>query len=490
MKRWPLTIILAGSLAGCGGASSTPPASVASSAAENTSAQTAATEQEKVAAKPMPAAPAMPARTYEELLKDADEQLQAKNPKLSVQLLTEAIKQDPKRSDAFVKRAAILAEAKLLNEAIADISKALAIDSQNPRLLNTRGYFLLVTQQHDRAIQDFGDAIGLDLNYPQPYNNRGLCYIAQGEFEEAVKDFDNALRAKSDYVDAFNNRGFALMQLNQDESALESFSKAIELNPKHINAVANRGRCYLKLQRGAEAVQDFTAAIEIQPESAAYHSARAEAWRLQGNAEKASEDTQFVEWLTAMDDVNKKVARNVRDADSWAERGRLLLKQNRTEDAERSLKNAIALQPKNAVALTGLALMKMQQKKFDEAVTACTTALEAERRFETYSLRGDAYLALEKFDEAIADYESARRFDRQVVDTYRQRAELRKKNGDEKNAQADLDFAAGLEKQLTDTEIVKQNKAAPRAMVIEQVKHEEVAKEKVSAAELPVSAEK
>jgi len=466
MSRLSLSAVALGLLVGCG--SATPPSgsSQAVTATENTHSPTA-----------NPAAGQAPAAhqpSYQQLCDEAQARFQARDANQAVKLLTQAIALEPKRVDAYVKRAAILAEAKLVTNAIHDMTSALKIDPDNPKLLNTRGYFLLISQQIDRAIEDFSDAIGLDLQYPQPYNNRGLCWISQRQFENAIKDFDNALRAKPDYIDAHNNRGFALMQLERYDEAIGAFSNALEIDEKYINAVTNRGRCYLAARRYSEAASDFTTAISLQPDTMGHYQSRSEALRLNGDEAGAVADLSMINWLQTLEELNQRILRNRQDADAWTERARHLLSRNRTEEADRSLQNALTLKPSHPGALAVRAQQAMQRSDYEQVIQDCTAALNQEHHFETFSLRGDAAFALKRYGEAIADYEAARRFDRKVVEAYRLRAAQLRQNGDEQLAQADEKYASGLEKQLTDADI-KPVAGTPRAMVVEQVNYEEAA---------------
>jgi len=461
MKYWPVLSFVAIAMAGCGNSSpsntaTTPPATDSSAAATT------------------PAGTAQSAPSYEQLLTDVEQRLKDKKVNEAVQLLTQAIQTQPQRLEAYVRRATLLAENKLLQEAVADLSSALKIDPHNAKLLNTRGYYFLLGQNLDRAAEDFGDAIGLDLSYAQPYNNRGLVRVAQKRFDDAIKDFDNALRSKSDYVDAHNNRGFALMQAGQDQEAVLAFSRALEIDSKYVNALANRGRCYLKLKQPQEAAADFTAALAIQPDTISHVTNRAEAWKDAGDIAAANADLAFVVWLKRLNEINNLLVRNTRDADAWAERGRHLLAQKRMTEARRSLDNALAVQSTHPVALAGRAQLLLVEQKFAEAVEECTKAINVDRRFENFAMRGDAYFALGDFAKAIDDYQAARRFDQQMIEAYLQHARKLRETGDEQLAQQEEQRADLLKKQLTES-FVETKSAAPRAMVIEQVKYEETA---------------
>jgi tetratricopeptide (TPR) repeat protein len=179
--------------------------------------------------------------------------------------ITQAIAADPTNSEYYAKRAALLAHVDLLPKAISDISRAIELDGDDPRLRNMRGYYYLTQQNYERATQDFNDAIGLDLAYSHPYNNRGLTRLALGEYEFAVADFDAALRIDPDYRDALNNRGLALMQLKRYDEAVQSFTTAIAQNEEYPGGWFNRALAYQMQEQFAEAVEDLTKAIELQP---------------------------------------------------------------------------------------------------------------------------------------------------------------------------------------------------------------------------------
>jgi len=454
MKRNLTLLVLAATLAGCG--NSEPQKSTAQTAAA-TSADSSAN--------------AVPARTYEQLLAAAEEHVKNRQLNGAVRDLSQAIAQNPSRTEAYIRRAAICSEAKLLTQAITDMSAAIRLAPDDAKLLNTRGYFLLLSKQYDRAESDFSDAIGLDLAYAQPYNNRGLIWVAQGKYEQAVKDFDNALKAKPDYLDAHNNRGFALLQMDQAQAAVEAFTRVLELDSKYMNALTNRARAHLKLNQPVNAIADFTAAIEIEPDAPQYYSSRAEAYLADGNQSAAAKDLAHVEWLQTLTDLNLRIARSPRDANIWAARGLHLLAEHRLEEAGKSFQNALTVVPDHLQAMIGRAKLALENGDYAATISDCTEILKRDHSYETLSLRGDAQFALKNYGEAIADYEAARRFDERVADAYRKRAAQFRERGDEDLAKADEQFAAGLEKRFTEANIALE-KSAPREVVIEQTSYE------------------
>jgi len=458
MKRYISLFAVASTLVGCGNGESTTPLSQSAAVTPESASVTETT----------PAAPQVP---YQELIESADSLSRERKFNEAVQILNQAIAQDPGKSEAFVKRAAICSEANLLSQAVVDMTNAIKLEPRNAKFLNSRGYFLLLSKQYDRAETDFSDAVGLDLEYAQPYNNRGLVWIAQGMFEQAIKDFENAIEAKPDYLDAHNNRGFALLQIEKAAESIECFNRVLELDDKYLNGWTNRARAHMALERPIDAIADYTAAIALQPENRQLYISRAEAHTANNDLTSAGKDLNYVVWMDTMNSLNEKVARNPNNAASWAERGRHLFKEKRLPEARRSFDNALALTPGQTQALIGRAELAMHENDYATVIIDCTAVLAKEFNYSVHSLRGDAYFEQGQFGEAIADYDAARRIDERAVDAYRKRAAQFRASGDEQLAQADEQFANGLQERLN-ADGLAMERPAPRDVVIEQTAYE------------------
>ncbi|WP_437203341.1 tetratricopeptide repeat protein [Planctomicrobium sp. SH664] len=467
MKRTFLAVTLSCAVAGCG------------QAGDHVDAQASAPVKafEQPAAGPTPAAAAQPVPTvpYEELLTASDKLLQSGQPNDAVKQLTLAIQQAPQRAEAYVRRAAILGEARFLPAAINDLSAAIQLDQENPKLLNTRGYFLMLLKHYPQADADFTQAISLDLAYAQPYNNRGLVAIALGNHKAAVRDFETALRINPEYVDAHNNLGFAQIQLGEAEAAVQSFDKALSIDPKYINAITNRARANLKLNRPAEAAADLTKAIALQPQQLPHYVLRAEAYEASGQEQAAQADLDHINWVTTYGELTQRLQKSPGNADLWTSLGEHLLLKNRDDEAVKAFEQALKANPKSLPALMGQARLAMRSGQLDLVISACTQAIEAGEIHEARSLRGDAHVQQGNLDAAIEDYVAAKRFDSGVIAAYRQRAEQRRTNGQVAEAQKDEELALTMQQSLTDAS--KPKSPAPRAMVVEQASFEEPAAE-------------
>ncbi len=377
------------------------------------------------------------------------------------QILSRVIQLNPKAATAYVKRAAIMAESKLMTQAISDMTKAILLDPDNARYRNTRGYFRLSQQEYQTAFQDFSDAIGLDGNFSQAHNNRGLVRVATRDFANALKDFDEALAIDAKYLDAHNNKGYALMSMEKYPEAIAEFSAAIAINPKYVNAWNNRGQAHLKSQQAEQAIADFSEAIKLVPGNVGYLAARADAYALAGKTSLAEADRERGQWLTQLVKLTQSAQQSPNQPSVWIARGKHLLTASEFKPALADFERALKVSPENVEAQCGCAATLLAMGQVDDAIARCNAALSKGSSAVAASIRGDAYFRKGNLDYAIEDYATAKRRDSQVAAAYQARAEKLRAEG--KTAEAEADLAAAAELDLS-------------ANAVRQVSNEEPAK--------------
>lgn len=363
----------------------------------------------------------------------------------AVVLLTKLIQANPKATDAYVKRSAILAEHKQYTQAIADMTKAIEIAPKNARFHNTRGYFHLTQKNLPEALRDFDAAIALDPKFTQPHNNRGLVHIAMDDSKAAVADFDAAIAIDPKYLDAYNNRGYALMRDEQYEAAITSFSQVIDISPAYVNAWNNRGQARMKAGQDDAAITDFSEAIRLAPGNVGHYLGRADAYTKLGKATEAKADRDHVVWMQKLAALTQQALRNPKLAAHWIERGQHLMKGSDAKAALADFDRALKVSPGSIEARCGRAAAQLQLNDIDGAIRDCNIALQKEAIPLALSIRGDAYFQKGQLDEAIEDYGTAKRMDAQVAKAYEMRAEKYRAAGDSEKAEADMKQAAALD---------------------------------------------
>jgi len=100
----------------------------------------------------------------------------------------------------------------------------------------SRGNDYLRKGEYDRAIANYTKAIALDPNDAYAYNNRGLAYRKKGEHGRAITDYDKAIALNPNYFFAYYNRGNAHKKKGDKEQAIADFRKALEIDPSFQEA--------------------------------------------------------------------------------------------------------------------------------------------------------------------------------------------------------------------------------------------------------------
>jgi Tfp pilus assembly protein PilF len=385
----------------------------------------------------------------DKLVQTAVSLIQERQFQQALDTLNDAISHDEKNAEAHFQRAGILADAGHDSNALADYEKALALKPNETRYFNMKGLFLLTRQQYDQAAQVFTKALEIDPRFAKAHNNRGLVSLARNEFGSAASDFQSAIRIEPKYVDAYNNLGFAWYRAGEHEDALMAFNQSLDLNPTYVNAFNNRGMLYLKTEKFQLAVADFSRAIELEEGNIKHYQSRMAAYRAMGRDDLAKADEDKARWLIGLAQIDTKIRQSPDSPQSYIQRASHLAEGGHPEIALTTFEKALELAPGNADALAKRAQFWLDQGEPRKAVADCNAALDSlkasgEWSFKPLSIRGDAWLELGRLDEAIADFEAARRLDDTVAQAYYERAKLRHSKGDTAGSQSDLATARKL----------------------------------------------
>lgn len=256
-----------------------------------------------------------------------------------------------------------------------------------------RAGFYYLKGDYGRAAQYYSADIEKSPNEINNYITRAGCYLAMGQRERALADIDRALKLNPNHILALELRG-EIHMLNKDyDTASTYFTQVQQLNPNW--AVTYFDIASLHMERGElqPAIENFNKAIALQSRTPLFYIIRSLAHFKAGDLESAHEDQDVAvgispEEALVMVDVNLMV---YEDNLEWAKDfyGRMLDKN-----------------PRNALALQGIAEACLINRAFDDAVGFFTRAFELNpREARLYLGRGKTYLELNQADKAKADFE-------------------------------------------------------------------------------------
>ncbi|HEV3469473.1 MAG TPA: tetratricopeptide repeat protein [Pyrinomonadaceae bacterium] len=161
-------------------------------------------------------------------------------------------------------------------------------------------------------------------------------------------------------------RGLKLKGEGRADEALASFTRAIELHPEYFQALAERGNLRAARRELGEAASDFGRALEL---NAHYEAALRGAGYCKLEAREFAQAAEFFERAAAVEPLN---------AGTHLLLGVAHLELGRRDEARRSLRRALEIDPKGAVrAHVHLANLLASERRYEEAADELRLYLDA-----------------------------------------------------------------------------------------------------------------
>lgn len=145
------------------------------------------------------------------------------------------------------------------------INNAIKQEPLNPFAYNTRGNIYAAMNKFDEAKIDYDKAITLDPGLAEPYYNRGRLSRSLQDYESAIADLKKSITLNSaDFsYRAYGNIGVIYYELNDYKSALDALTNSISTNYENrADVYYLRGKTYTALEDYNAAIADYQAALE------------------------------------------------------------------------------------------------------------------------------------------------------------------------------------------------------------------------------------
>lgn len=160
--------------------------------------------------------------------------------------------------------------------AVEEYSKALELDPYHFKAFFNRAFAYDKLHDYPHAIADYTSAIALDPQNSYAFYNRGITFDKLGDYQLASEDFKHALTLQSTSetditsganIDFIYNLALSLKKLNQFPNAIVYFQKCLKLeNGKHLKSLQSLGNCYEQLGNLEGAMECYNKALEIAPQ--------------------------------------------------------------------------------------------------------------------------------------------------------------------------------------------------------------------------------
>jgi tetratricopeptide (TPR) repeat protein len=191
------------------------------------------------------------------------------------------------------------------------------------------------------------------------YLNRGHVHFARAKMDLAIADYSEAIRILPGGKDAYAARSQAYLAQGKTDRAIDDAARSVKIDPKFPRGHIALGMAYQDAGRLKEAMDCAEKAVQLEPDNAEAYFRRGDFNRLLGNVEAALKD----------------------------------------------FSKANEIDPSFGSPYIGRGAISFDQKKYEEAVSYYTMALERDARMlQARKFRGYAYLGLGKDKEAKRDF--------------------------------------------------------------------------------------
>lgn len=298
---------------------------------------------------------------------------------------TEALKVNPKCGKCYLNIGRVYAIQEKNVEALEYFKKAITATPNDATIYSTRASLREVMGDGFFAFLDYEKAIELEPNNYKYYINRAEYSAKTGDLNAASNDYNKAVTlAPDNYLPYFRRASF-YFSLKDYDKALSDTNNAIKLDSTRYDLYTGRGAIFEAINQYKEAVKNHTKAMELKPDEFLPYLNRATANYKLENLDSACKDYKVLEKL-----INSK---------KLTDKAIIQKVQQNIQDFCNPTKPSYYYQ-------RGIAFYNL--KKFQKAVEMYNIGLKKfPSNSMTLAFKGNALMALEKYEEAINSYKEA-----------------------------------------------------------------------------------
>jgi tetratricopeptide (TPR) repeat protein len=280
----------------------------------------------------------------------------------AIKIATEGIMKHPDKSLLFFVRGTAYNNVGQKSLAQEDFNQGVNLSPEQAVSYSIRGNFYRDNRSFEKAIIDYEKGLSIAANDISILHNRGLAYSNWGKYEESIRDYNKVIAIDPNQSVAYNNRSISFVNTGKIQEAIDDAKKAISISPKYSTAFYTLASAYEKMKDFDKAINTYTEIITLKPEAVGYNN---RGWAL-------SNTGKFAEAIPDFD-------------------------------------QAIKLSPSDGIFFKNRGNAKNKIGQYESALIDLNIAVEQKisLHYKSLSNRGDSYLGLGKFNEALADYEAA-----------------------------------------------------------------------------------
>ncbi len=278
--------------------------------------------------------------------------------------LSAAIKKSPENAGLYYARANAYFDYGNLKYAMLDYQKAYTMDSTNASHALGLSDCLFEVNNADGAIGILLEFLRHDPNNIDITLNLGIDYflLPKPQYQKALDAFNGVLKLDVQNADAYFYKGMIYKESGDTAKAISNFQTTVETDPDYYDAYMQLGTIY-SAKKDPVAIKYFDNAITVNDTSTEAHYAKAKFYQDNGKI------------ADAIDYYKKIIERSPQDADAIYNLATIYFGIDSIEKAYRFYDLCTKQAPAKAMGYYGKGLCAEELKKYDEAVSFYTQAL-------------------------------------------------------------------------------------------------------------------
>ncbi len=295
-----------------------------------------------------------PTGGIEPLVRLAGEALAAGNPAEAVRLYGEVLEARPRAVELLHPLGLALFQVGQVETAVENLSAYLERFPSDNEARSNLAAVLAAQGRLRRAADLYLEAARQNPGRATAWRGAGNCLVQLGEKQEAAQAYGHALELMPDDPAVLNNQANVLSELGRYQEALPLYLRITHEHPEDATALSNLGAALLELGRNQEAVEAFRNALRLDPDMPRAHLGLTKALHRLDDFEEAETHARRALELTPGED-------------SWFRLGFVLQGLGKEEEARRCYKEAMACNPRSAMAQNNLGVLELNAGRLDHA---------------------------------------------------------------------------------------------------------------------------
>jgi tetratricopeptide (TPR) repeat protein len=181
-------------------------------------------------------------------------------------VLNASIEKDARDPALYLKRAEYYLVQEKINDALADVNKALELDPDNKQGTISLSSIYILMGKPQQALEILNKAIAKDPAFIGAYLKKAKLCLVMKDYNGCAEAVQKVFEMEPHNAEAFYLKGVALDENNQPSKAVEAFQQAVLYNPRHYDALIQLGYASSKTNIRM-AIDYFNNALKAMPNS-------------------------------------------------------------------------------------------------------------------------------------------------------------------------------------------------------------------------------